>query len=150
MNEGLKQPLKCGLFSYWSSLVRYIRRVTGVNNDKYTAMNEQFSTFKITCADDEHCQDTFKRLEELTSDRYMGFQMTDSVTDKFVGMALEGLVVFLSCKRKGLNLQGSFVHHDEEADQQEFKKFVSRLDPEANIKLDTKVVTLNNHPLCFS
>lgn len=115
-----------------------------------TGMNEQFSTFEIKSADEQHCQKTFKYLEGLTFDRYVDLQKADLNPDKFVGMALEGLVVFLSCKRKGLNLKGSFVHHDEEADQQEFKKFVSRLDPEANIKLDTKVSTTQNHPLRFS
>lgn len=115
-----------------------------------TGMNERYSTFKIKSADEEHCQETFKRLEGLAADRYVEIQNADSNPDKFVGMALEGLVVFLSCKRKGLNLKGSFVHHDEEADQQAFTKFVSRLDPQANIKLDTKVSAATSHPPRFS
>lgn len=113
-------------------------------------MNEQLSTFEITSADDQHCQKTFNSLERLNSDRYVDLQKASPSPDEFVGMALEGLVVFLSCKRKGLHLEGSFVHHDEEADQQEFKKFISGLDPEADIKLDTQMSTATKHPLRFS
>jgi len=89
-------------------------------------MSQSILKYSINFKNQEQCDNTHEALSHLCEDSYMQLwpTFTGSKAQHLLANAIEGLMVFLTCKRNANTLTGSFYTSDIELDQQVFQDFI--------------------------
>lgn len=89
-------------------------------------MSEYILKYSINFKHQEQCNSTYQALNHLCEDNYALLQSSFNSlkSEHLLANAIEGLMVFLSCKRDENTLTGSFYTSDMELDQQVFQDFI--------------------------
>jgi hypothetical protein len=89
-------------------------------------MSEYILKYSIDFKNQEQCESTHEALNHLCEDSYMLLwaSFTSIKAQHLLSNAIEGLMVFLTCKRNANTLTGSFYTSDMELDQQVFQDFI--------------------------
>ncbi len=89
-------------------------------------MSEYILKYSIDFKDQKQCDNTHEALNHLCEDNYMSLwpSFTSIKAQHLLSNAIEGLMVFLTCKRNANTLTGSFYTSDMELDQQVFQDFI--------------------------
>lgn len=89
-------------------------------------MSESILEYSINFKNQEQCNTTHQALSHLCEDNYAPLPPSFSgmKSEHLLTNAIEGLMVFLTCKREANTLTGSFYTSDAELDQQVFQDFI--------------------------
>ncbi|HHL18867.1 MAG TPA: hypothetical protein ENJ33_03960 [Thiothrix sp.] len=89
-------------------------------------MSGSILKYSIAFKNQEQCDNTHEALNHLCNDNYMPLWsvFTGIKAQHLLSNALEGLIIFLTCKRNVNTLTGSFYTSDMELDQQVFQDFI--------------------------
>ncbi len=89
-------------------------------------MSDSILKYSINFKNQEQCDNTHEALNHLCEDSYMLLwpSFTSIKAQHLLANAVEGLMVFLTCKRNANTLTGSFYTSDMELDQQVFQDFI--------------------------
>lgn len=89
-------------------------------------MSEYILKYSINFKNQEQCHSTHQTLSHLCEDNYAFLRSSFSSmkSEHLLSNAIEGLIVFLTCKRSDNTLIGSFYTSDKELDQQIFQDFI--------------------------
>ena len=89
-------------------------------------MSAYILKYSINFKSQEQCNNTHQALNHLCKDDYVLLwpSFTSTKAQHLLSNTIEGLIVFLTCKRNANTLTGSFYTSDMELDQQVFQDFI--------------------------